>query len=281
MPQTLRKLAASALAATVRTAAAELFAPAQLGVGVSSACERLLHELGANVALHPAHAVGQYDYRNAFNLVSRPAAEAVLTRALPAVAPYMKAMYGGELAPSVYGWASGDDAAPEAPAADDSGEEGDTPDPLPPPPPSRLCLPAERGAQQGDPLGPLLHAAALWLVLARLRATHPGALVRAFHDDVVAAGPPEVLAAVMTDAAEVGSAIDAELAPAKCVGWSPAGAAAPAGWTGGWSAEGVVQFSVPLGDDDFVSAGVDQGLLNLSLFIESEYTAVALTCTQI
>jgi len=58
MPETLRKLAASALAMTVRTAAAELFAPAQLGVGVSSACERLLHELGAHVALHPGHAVG-------------------------------------------------------------------------------------------------------------------------------------------------------------------------------------------------------------------------------
>jgi len=146
MPETLHKLAASALAATVRTAAAELFAPSQLGVGASSACERLLHELGAHVALHPGHAVGQYDYRNAFNQVSRAAAEAVLTRALPAVAPYMKAMYGGELAPSVYGWTSGDVAAPEAPQEDNSGDEGDTPAPLPPPPPSRLCLPAERGA---------------------------------------------------------------------------------------------------------------------------------------
>jgi len=257
MPETLRKLAASALAATVRTAAAELFAPSQLGVGVSSACERLLHELGAHVALHPGHAVGQYDYRNAFNLVSRAAAAAVLARALPVVSPYLQAMYAGEEAPSVYGWASGDDGAPAAPAADDSGDEGDTPDALPPPPPSRLCLPAERGAQQGDPLGPLLHAAALWLVLERLRAAHPGALVRAFHDDVVAAGTPAVLAAVMADAAAVGAAVDAELAPAKCVGWSPAGAAAPAGWTRGWATEGVVQFSVPLGGDDFVSAGVD------------------------
>jgi len=228
MPETLRKLAASALAATVRTAAAELFAPLKLGVGVSSACERLLHELGAHVALHPGHEVGRYDYRNAFYLVSWSAAEAVLTRALPAVAPYMKAMYGGELVPSVYGWSSGDVAAPEAPDGDNNGDEGDTPVPLPPPPPSRLCLPAAWGAQQGDPLGPLLHATALWLVLARLRATHPGALVRAFHDDVVAAGPPEVLAAVMTDAAAMRAAIDAELYPAKCLGWSPAGVAAPA-----------------------------------------------------
>ena len=61
----------------------------------------------------------------------------------------------------------------------------------------------------------------------------------------------------MADAATVGTAIDAELAPAKCAGWSPAGAPAPAGWTGGWATDGVEQFSVPLGDADFVAAGVD------------------------
>jgi len=66
-----------------------------------------------------------------------------------------------------------------------------------------------------------------------------------------------VLAAIMADAATVGTAIDAELAPAKCAGWSPAGAPAPAGWTGGWATDGVEQFSVPLGDADFVAAGVD------------------------
>ncbi|GAB0498744.1 hypothetical protein MMPV_010093 [Pyropia vietnamensis] len=310
MPETLRKLAASALAATVRKAAAAFLAPAQLGVGVPSACERLVHELDAHLAHHPQHAVVQLDYRNAFNLVSRPAAAAVLRRALPPLAPYLEWVYGGGRAPTVYGWAAGGegadgDAAPGggagdanggddgegADGGDDDGVDGENgggggdggdddggddggggrdaatggavappppPSSPPPPPPTRLALRAERGAQQGDPLGPLLHAAALWLVLRRLQDRHPGVLVRAFHDDVVAAGTPGELAAVMADAAAAGASVDAELAPTKCTGWSPAGAPAPAGWGGKWAAEGVVQFSVPLGGHAFVAAGVDR-----------------------
>ncbi|GAB0498740.1 hypothetical protein MMPV_010088 [Pyropia vietnamensis] len=269
MPETLRKLAASALAATVRKAAAAFLAPGAAGGG-GAEC------LDAHLAHHPQHAVVQLDYRNAFNLVSRPAAAAVLRRALPPLAPYLEWVYGGGEAPTVYGWAAGGegadgDAAPGggagdanggddgegADGGDDDGVDGEERPPLPPPP-TRLALRAERGAQQGDPLGPLLHAAALWLVLRRLQDRHPGVLVRAFHDDVVAAGTPGELAAVMGDAAAAGASVDAELAPTKCTGWSPAGAPAPAGWGGKWAAEGVVQFSVPLGGHAFVAAGVDR-----------------------
>ena len=52
--------------------------------------------------------------------------------------------------------------------------------------------------------------------------------------------------------------MDAELAPGKCAGWSPAGAPAPPGWMARWCTDGVVQFSVPLGTDAFMSAAVDQ-----------------------
>jgi len=87
MPEALRKLAASALAATVRSSAADLLSPGQLGVGVPNACERILHELGAHLAHHPGDAVLQLDFKNAFNLISRPAAEAGLNRALPVLTP--------------------------------------------------------------------------------------------------------------------------------------------------------------------------------------------------
>lgn len=82
----------------------------------------------------------------------------------------------------------------------------------------RLVLRAERGDQKGDPLGPLLHAAALWLVLRRLAAAHPEVLVRAFHDDVVVVGPPASLPAALADSTRLGREVDAEPAPAKCVG---------------------------------------------------------------
>jgi len=233
VPETLRKLAASALAATVRTAAAELFAPTQLRVRLSSACERMLQELHAHVALHPEHAVDQYDYRNSFNLASHAAAEVVLTRALPEVAPYHEAIYGAELAPSEYGWASAFDDAPPAAAGGADDGDGDTPARLPPPPTPRLCLPAERGAQLGDPFVPLLHADALWLLLERLRVTHSGALVRAFQDDVVAPGPPEALAAIMADAATVAAALEAFGTRPRHVRWLVSGRGAGAGGVDG------------------------------------------------
>jgi len=87
MPEVLRKLAATALARAVRSAAAALFAPLQLGVGVPSACERILHEVRAHLAAHPTHALVQLDFANAFNLVSRVAAAAVLAAAFPVLAP--------------------------------------------------------------------------------------------------------------------------------------------------------------------------------------------------
>jgi len=89
MPEVLSKLAATALAHAVRSAAAALFAPLQLRVGVSSPCERILYEVRAHVAAHSTHAVVPLDYRNAFNVISRAAAAAVLGAALPALTPYL------------------------------------------------------------------------------------------------------------------------------------------------------------------------------------------------
>jgi len=83
MPEVLRKLAACYLAGTVRASAARLLAPLQMGVGVSSPCERVVHEVTAELAHRPHAALLQPDFRNAFNLVSRAAAVPYLTRAFP------------------------------------------------------------------------------------------------------------------------------------------------------------------------------------------------------
>ena len=76
MPEVLRKLAAVALAVAVRDDAAALLSPLQQGVGVGNACERVLHEVTAVLACRPTASLLQLDYRNAFNLVSLPAAVA-------------------------------------------------------------------------------------------------------------------------------------------------------------------------------------------------------------
>ncbi|KAK1863472.1 hypothetical protein I4F81_006027 [Pyropia yezoensis] len=118
---------------------------------------------------------------------------------------------------------------------------------------ARLCLPSARGTQQGDPLGPLVHALAIHLVLTRLATAHPERLVKGVHDDVVVAAPLEALAAVMRDASALGAAIDAELAPTKCAAWCPTPQAPPAGFVANWRPGGVTQFSVPVGKAEFVS----------------------------
>lgn len=95
MPEALRKLAASALARTVRDTAAALLTPHQQGVGVRSACERVLHELRAHLAACPTEAVVQLDFSNAFNRLSREAARVVAERTLPILTPYFDWFTGG------------------------------------------------------------------------------------------------------------------------------------------------------------------------------------------
>lgn len=211
MPEVIRKLVASELAGTVRDAAAELLAPLQLGAGVSSACERAIHELNAYLALHHDEAVLQLEFANEFNLVSRPAVRAMFERAFPLLAPYFRWVYEGD-APHVYGWAipAGENAAGGLMA--------------------RLCLPSARGTLQEDPLGPLMHALAIHLVLTSLATAQPQSLVKSVHDDVFMAAPPEALAAVMRDAGAWGAAVDAELAPTKSAAWCPIPQPTPAGF---------------------------------------------------
>jgi len=168
------------------------------------------------------------------------AAVAYLLRAFPLLRPHLESVYLGASAPRVYGWV--DDAAAADAAAGFQ---------------SQLWLEVQRGVQRGDPLGPLLHAAAMHLAVLRLAATHPSAVVRAVHDDVVVVAPLEDMLAVLTTAAAAGAAVDAELAPAKCAAWSPAGAPAPAGKPARRHADGVRKISIPLGTDAFVASAVE------------------------
>jgi len=240
MPEVLRKLAASSLAGAVRAAAARLLAPLQMRVRVSNPCERVVHEVTAELVHNPLATLLQLDFKKSFNLVSLAAAVAYLTRAFPLLRQYLSSVYSGCSPPRVYGWADGDST---------SGAAGGLL--------AWRWLAVERGMQQGDPLGPLIHAAAMHLAVLRPAAAHPTAVVRAVHDDVVVVAALADLPAVLTTAAAAGTAVDAELAPANCARWSPTGAPAPAGWPARWNADGIRQFSIALGSNDFVAAEVD------------------------
>jgi len=266
MPEVLRKLVATALMRSVSASAGAFLSPYQQVVGIPGPCERLLKEVDAELAASPRAAMLQLYFKNAFNLVSRSAAPAVIDRDLPSLSPYLAWVYGRGAA-AVYGWrahpsrASPHPLAHPPPGARDGWRRPSAPtppaarrDPPPPAPPAaRLFLLIERGAQQGDPLGPLLDAAALHLVVLRLRRQFPGHTVRAYHDDLTILGPPAGLAAALTTAAAATHEIDAVLAPAKCAAWSPTPQLAPAGLQVPWRTQGIVQFSVPLGSPAFVA----------------------------
>jgi len=200
MPETIRKLVAGWLARDLRASAAALMAPLQLGIGVPNACERLLHALEAQLEVAPEEGVLLLDFKNALNLISRAAARTFVDRAFPSLTPHVAATYGGA-PPAVYGWAAarrggdrgadgdGRDGRDETGDGGDSGvgdedppglvDNGDDAHPPQwvPPPPARRGLTVERGTQQGDPLGPFLHAAALMLVLLRLARLHPAHVI--------------------------------------------------------------------------------------------------------
>jgi len=232
MPEVLRNLAASSLASTVRAAAVRLLAPLQMAVGVSNTCERVVLEVTAELVHNPLAAMLEFDFRSACSLVSLAAAVVYLTRAFPCLRHYLSSVFLGSFPPRVYGCADGD-STPNA-----------TGGLL-----ARRWLAVERGVQQGDPLGQLIHAAGMHLVVLRRAAAHLRADVRAVHDDVVVVAALAKLPAVLTTATAAGAAVDAELAPAKCAGWSPTGAPASAGWPARWIADGARQISIPLGSD--------------------------------
>jgi len=224
----------------VRAAAARLLVPPQMAVGVSNPCERMVLEVTAELVHNPLAALLQFDFRSAFNLVSLAAAAAYVTRAFPFLRHYPSSVDLESFPSRVSGCADGD---PKPGAAGCLL--------------ARRWLAVERGVQQDDPLGPLIHAAAMHLVVLRRAAAHPGADVRAVHDDVVIVAALAKLPAGLTTAAAAGAAVDAELSPAKCAGWSPTGAPASAGWPARWNVDGIWQVSIPLVSDDFVAAGVD------------------------
>jgi len=236
MPETIRKLVGKALMREVLPDARRYFMPLQRAVGVSGACEDLAHEADAQLAVEPTWGLLQLDFKNAFNKISIQAALTVAAAAFPELVPCLRCIYLGT-PPPVYGWEVDD-------------RDGGLP--------ARLLCRVERGTQQGDVLGPLIHALALHRALEALAARQPCCTVLGLHEDVSVIGPVEELAAVMRSAAELGAKVDAQLAPAKCAAWPPTPRASPADLADQWRPAGITFFGIPVGGAEFVAAEVDQ-----------------------
>jgi len=234
MPETVRKLVGKALMPEVLPDAWRYFMPLQRAVGVSGACEDLVHEADARLALEPTWGVLQLDFKNAINKISIQVALAVAAAAFPELVPYLRCIYFGMLRP-VYGWGV------------DDGDGGL---------PARLLWRVERGTQRGDVFGPLIHALAMHPAVVALAARPRRCTVLGLHDDVSVIGPVEELAAFIRSAAELGAKVDAHLAPAKCAAWSPTPRAPPADLADQWRPAGLTYFGIPVGGAEIVSAEV-------------------------
>jgi len=124
--------------------------------------------------------------------------------------------------------------------------------------PARLVWRVERGTQQGDMLGSLMHALALHPALHAIAARHERCTVLGLRDDVSVISPVDELAAVLRSASELGAQVDVELAPAKCAAWSPTPRAPPSDLPTQWGTDGLTYSGIPVGGDEFVTAEVDK-----------------------
>lgn len=140
----------------VRAEARDYFWPAQLGVAVPAGAEAAVHTVRAWLARHTAavnKVIVKLDFRNAFNLVNRDAVLQEARLRFPALARWATWCYG-EPSRLQYGPAT-----------------------------LQSCM----GVQQGDPLGPLLFAAAVHRLALDLKAG-PLDLSMFYLDDGLLAG---------------------------------------------------------------------------------------------
>ena len=236
MPETIRKLGGRALMREVLPDARRCSLPLQRAIGVSGACEDLVHEADARLAAEPTWGALQLDFKDAFHRISIQAAMSVAQAPFPELVFYLRCIYLGE-PPPVYGWGVED------------GHGGL---------PARLVWRVERGTQKGDVLGSLMHALALHPALQAIAASHERCTVLGLHDDRYVIVPVDELAAVMHSASELGAEVDAELAPAKCAAWSPTPRAPPSDLASQWRTDRLTFFGIQVGGDAFVTAEVDK-----------------------
>ena len=90
MPETNRKVVGRALMREVLPDARRYFLPLQRAVGVSGACEDLLHEADARLAVEPTWGALQLDFKDSFNRISIQAAMAVAQAAFSELVPYLR-----------------------------------------------------------------------------------------------------------------------------------------------------------------------------------------------
>jgi hypothetical protein len=174
MGDVFRKVASASLQRHFQSQIDFLMADIQLGIGARAGSDKIIHtarcwhdsESGSTLLV---------DFKNAFNNVSRDKAIATFSNHLPALVPYVSAIYNRQ--PRLWFL--------HQPTASQNAE------------PQVDSLLSREGSQQGDPLGPLVFAMAILPFLQRLKSITSGGLVRAYIDDITVMAQPLQLFSAM------------------------------------------------------------------------------------
>jgi hypothetical protein len=172
--EVLRRLVSKIAMKKVAAEAIQFLMPFQLGVGVSSGVEAIVHGLNrvlTDPSLSPDTTLAFVDFKNAFNCVSRMAFSKIVLEEFPSIASWVLYSYGCQAVLFV------------------GGE-------------SILSM---TGVQQGDPLGPLLFALALQPLLRRLAEVRPEPMISSYLDDMtVGASHPSTVGECLDIIKEMG-----------------------------------------------------------------------------
>jgi len=176
---TWRRLAAKCANSYIIEKMASLFAPVQLGVGVSGGCEAAVHAIRRYTDQLPKdHVVVKLDFTNAFNSVRRDALLEAVARDIPEIYRFAYATY-----------------------ADNSLLKF-----------GNFSINSEEGIQQGDPLGPLEFCLVIHPLLQKLKSS----LRIGFLDDLTLGGSVATVANDVSNVAEEGRQLGLALNPTKC-----------------------------------------------------------------
>jgi len=159
----------------------------QVGVGVSGGAEIVPHALRAALAAAPGSALLRVDFSNAFNAMRRAPMLRAVSKRCPKLFRLAHWLYGRHTRL----WVEG------APA-------------------SAAPIISQRGARQGDPLGPTLFALTLQDALEEVPAQVPTAAPLALHDDVTVHGCPAALGAARSVLEDNAGPLGLDLAIHKC-----------------------------------------------------------------
>lgn len=176
---TLRRLCAKVACKAVMDKAAALFHPVQLGCGISRAAEAAVHAARRYVAsLQPGQALLKLDFSNAFNCISRDVILQCVKDDFPELLAFVRLCYA-DSSHLCFG---------------------------------KLLLSSDEGAQQGDPLGPLLFCLPTMILIKSLSAEFN----LWYLDDGALGGDVDVLLRDIAVVKQLGSDLGLCLNEAKC-----------------------------------------------------------------